>query len=198
LAAGCRLDGVEGYGDRGGHRDLLEGRAADEPRIGELAQPAHQVVVEPVRVEQHDRLAVQVERGRGPYLEELVQRAEATRQRDERVRAIDHHVLAGAHVAGDDELVRGCVGHLEIHQGLRDHSDRVCAARAGAVGEGAHHADAAAAGDQRVAACGQFPSGTGGEVEPPLLQVARRGAEDADRRHVTASRTRRARRRRSR
>jgi hypothetical protein len=114
---------------------------------------------------------VEAEHRRGPDLEELVERAESTREGEKRVRLFDHQPLAAEHAVGDHQLVGGGVRDLAVDQRLRDHAQRVRAAGPGAIGHRAHHADAAAAGDQRVAAPGDLPAGRVGEVQPPLLQL---------------------------
>ena len=59
----------------------------------------------PERVEQDHRLVMHAQITRCPGFEELLEGADATGQRDERIGAVLHHLLALAHGVGDDQFV---------------------------------------------------------------------------------------------
>src|SRR5690242_1676342 len=106
------------------------------------------------RVEHHQRLVVYAEVPTGPGLEELLERADATRQRDERVGTVFHDLFALAHGVGDDQLVGAVVGDLAPHQHLGNDTDGPAATSAGGGGQRAHRRDVAATPDQGPAAVG--------------------------------------------
>src|SRR6185503_13938843 len=83
----------------------LEGRLSDVAGVRKPVQPGQQAVVVPDRVEHHHRLVMHAEVARSPGFEELLEGADAAGQRDERVGAVLHDLLALAHRVGNDELV---------------------------------------------------------------------------------------------
>ena len=65
-----------------------------------------QRIPEAVDVGDQDRLLVAAELRPGHLLDQFLERADAARQGDERVGAVEHRALALVHVAGDDLLLR--------------------------------------------------------------------------------------------
>ena len=92
-------------------------RKADQPRV----VAAH--------VEQAERLGVQPELRPGVDLEQLLERADPARQRDEAVRELGHQRLALVHRADDVQLGQPGMGDLPVDERLRDHADHLAARR---------------------------------------------------------------------
>ncbi len=80
-----------------------------------------QRVPEAFDVDDHDRLLVAAELRPGQLLDQLLQRADAARQRHEGVGPLEHHALALVHVAGDDPLLDPHQHVLPVDQEVRDH-----------------------------------------------------------------------------
>ena len=117
----------------------------------------------PDRVEHDHRLVMHTQIARCPGFEELLEGADAAGQRDERVGAVLHDLLALAHGVGDDELVGFGVGDLPVHQRFGDDADGSAATGAGRACQRAHGRDVAAAGHQRPAALGDRFSDADGQ-----------------------------------
>ena len=81
-------------------------------------------------------------------LDQFLQRADAAGQGHERVRAVEHDLLAGVHVGRDDQFVRVGHGVLARHQELRDDAGDLAAVIEHGLGDRAHQADRAAAIDE--------------------------------------------------
>ena len=91
----------------------------------------------------------------GDGLEQLLERADAAGQGEERVGQIGHHRLALVHRVDDVQRRHAGMADLARHQRLRDHAGHLAAGRQHLVGDDAHQADVAAAVDEVVPALGQ-------------------------------------------
>src|SRR4051794_37620567 len=145
---------------------------------GALAQPVDQPV--PVgRVDQADRELVDLagldQRQR---LEELVERAEAAGQDDERVRVADEHDLAREEVVELERVGDVAVGVLLEGQ-LDVQADRARAGLARAAVGGLHGAGPAP-GDDGEAGLAEPPADPAGELVLPRARRRARRAEDRD------------------
>ena len=103
-------------------------------------------------VEQPERLAVQAEVGPREDLEQLLERPDPARERDERVGELGHERLALVHRVDDPQVADAVVADLEVDDLARDHARDVPARRHRGVGERAHHPDVRAAVDEAHAA----------------------------------------------
>ncbi len=113
-------------------------------------------------------------------LEQLVHRAEAAREDDERLRVLHEHRLAHEEVAEVDG--RGdVVVHPLLERQLDVAADRLAAGLRRALVRGLHDARPAA-GDHGEAALGQAPRGLLRRSVHRLVRQDARAAEDADRR----------------
>ena len=83
----------------------LEPRA-DEALLAHPIEQHQQRVPEPIDIGEHDRLLMLLELRPGELLDELLERAEAARQRHESIGAHEHQVLSLMHVVDHDELMR--------------------------------------------------------------------------------------------
>src|SRR5690606_12146219 len=170
----------EGLLDRGGPGDGVEDVGPGEPGVVHAADQVPERPVEPPRVEEHQRPVVDAEHPRRPHLEQLLQRADAAGQHEERVGPGVHLALALAHVGRDDQLVGVAVGDLDVDEDLRDDADGPAAGGAGCAGDLAHAGDGGAAAHQGVAAPGQLGPDLGGQAQVLVVDEAAGGAEDAD------------------
>jgi hypothetical protein len=175
-----------------GRQRLVDGAGPDRPRGGlrpdepladQLVDQGLQAGQQAVRIEDHDRLGVQAERAGNPDLQQLLQRAQPTRQGEEGVGGVVHPALALAHVGGDHELVCAVVGHLQADQGLRDHPEGVPAALPDRSSHRPHHRDPPAAGDQVMPTGDQLPTGLGRQLPVGGMDAFGGGTEDADPSH---------------
>ncbi len=82
------------------------GRGRDKSEPAHVIDQHQQRVPKAIDVGNQDRLLVPAELRPGHLLDELLERAEAARQGDERIRPIEHGAFAFVHVAGDDLLLR--------------------------------------------------------------------------------------------
>src|SRR4051812_50227681 len=78
-------------------------------------------------------------------LEQLLERADAARERDEGVGELGHQGLALVHGADHAQVAEALVADLEIEDLLRDDADDLAARLERSVGDGAHHPDLATA-----------------------------------------------------
>ena len=70
-----------------------------------MSEEREQRPPETADIDDEDRLGVAIELRPGHLLDQLLQRADPARQRDEGVGAIEHRLLALVHVADDNHLV---------------------------------------------------------------------------------------------
>src|SRR5690606_17980129 len=100
----------------------------------ELEQPAVVTVV----VKQAAGLLVQPELRPRPHFEELVHRADAARQREERLGHLAHAQLALGHRRDDMQLTEASVPGLALDEHLRNHADHASASLECSVRQHAH------------------------------------------------------------
>ena len=133
-----------------------------------------------IRAEQPDRLGVELElRPRG-HLGQLLERPEATRQRDEPVGQLGHPGLALVERFDDVQLGQPGVGQLAIDEAPRDDPGHLAAGGQRRIGEGAHQPDAAAAVDDPDASFGEpAPDGLG-QLAIGRAPAGARATEHAD------------------
>src|SRR3954453_977932 len=136
-----------------------------------------------VRIQDDDRLVMHAEDASHPDLEQLLERAQAARKSEKRVRTSVHLALAHAHVRRHDELVRLLVGDLPGEKRLGDDADRPATARPCRTGDSTHARHTAAARDERVPAARDLGTHFRREIDVLLRNPLARRAEDADRRH---------------
>ena len=155
-----------------------------KPGGGRTIQERHQLVVVPGDIQQAARLALQAHLRPAPGFEQLVQRADAARQRQEGVGQFPHADLALGERADDVECREAVVTDLALVQEPRDHADHATTRTQRRVRNGSHQADVGAAVYQRPAAAGDLPPHvTGGRHEARIV-AGGRAAEDADRGHA--------------
>lgn len=124
--------------------------------MGHHLDLGEQWVPEAIGVEEHRGLAEIAQLVPGEDLEDLVERAEATRERDERVGEFGHSRLAGMHRLDDDQPAQTLVGNLERNHRLGDHPDHLSAASKRRIGDDSHKTHVAAAVDESDPTPGQF------------------------------------------
>ena len=140
-------------------------------------------VPEPLDIGEDDRLAVMAELRPGHDLDDLLDRADAARQRHKGVGFLEHRVLALMHVLGDDEFVealqRGLGGFLGHQEAGNDAGDLAAGAQR-AIGHRTHDALAAAAIDQPQAGLGEGAAEHMAGLDVEFAAAGRRAAIDAD------------------
>ena len=131
-------------------------------------------------VGEQDRLLVAAELGPGELLDELLDRADAARQCDERIGMLEHQPLALVHVGGDDDLVGITEQPFLRLQELRDDAGDLAAVVVHRARDRAHQAGRAAAVDEpNAVACEDFAELPGcGRVCGAVAQT--RSAVDAN------------------
>jgi hypothetical protein len=127
-----------------------------------MVQKLHQRCPVAGRVEQAERLVVQAQLAPCQHLEELVERARAARQHDDRVGIHEHDLLALVHGLGHDVPRRAGPGGLAPHKVARDNAQRVTPCRPRRAGHRAHQPDLARAVDQPPPGLGQSCAQPGG------------------------------------
>lgn len=127
----------------------------------EIAGTAHvlnesdQAVEKTTDVEQPDGFIVKCQLLPCERLEELVQCAKTTGQRDETITEIDHHLLALVHAYHNAQFGKATMSKLLFHECSRDDADDLAILRERPVRHGTHEADAAASIDESDATAGQ-------------------------------------------
>ena len=106
---------------------------------------------------------MQVELRPRPGFEQLVHRADAAGQREERIRRSPIRSLRSDIVRTTCSCDRPGVADFAVEQHLRNHADDAAAGRQRRIGERAHQSDAPAAVDEREAAPRDQLAGTNGE-----------------------------------
>ena len=104
-------------------------------------------------VDDPDRLRVKAELGPGDRLHQLVQGPEAAGEHDEAVRELVHQRLALVERLDHVELGQAAVRDLALLEEARDDPDHASPRRQRRVGDDAHQADLAAAGDELDRPC---------------------------------------------
>ena len=135
-----------------------------------------------VHVEDRARFGVNAQLRPGEHLEELVQRAVAARQHDERVRRVGHRRLPLVHRLGNAQAGQAGVGDLLGGERAGDHAVRFAPGVEHGVRYGAHQADVTAAVDQADAALRKHAAEGGGGCGERRSVARIRAAVDCDRR----------------
>ena len=112
----------------------------------------------PLDIGDQDRLLVPAELRPGELLDQLLQRADAARQRHEGVGVLEHDALSLVHVAGDDPLLHARQHVLAVDQEVRNYAGHHAAMVEDRIRQRAHQADRPAAIDQPDAVLGQDSS----------------------------------------
>jgi hypothetical protein len=116
----------------------------------------------------------------GHLLDQFFQRADAARQRHERVGALEHQALALVHVARDDDFLRLPEHHLAGLQEVRDDAGDLAAMVDDRFGDRAHQADRAAAINQADVVLGQYPAKCAGGFNEFRVTAGSRTAINAN------------------
>ena len=103
-----------------GHQEVDLQAAADEFELLHVIEQRAERVPEALDIGDQDRLLVAAELRPGELLDQLLQRADAARQRHEGVGALEHDALALVHVAGDDPLLHARQHVLAVDQEVRN------------------------------------------------------------------------------
>jgi hypothetical protein len=109
-----------------------------EALLHRLVEERGQRVVIAVDIEHAERLAVHAELAPGVDLDQLLERPDPARQRDERVGELGHQRLALVHRGHDPQVLQPAVPDLAIDQRLRHHADHLAAGLDRRVGQHAH------------------------------------------------------------
>ena len=115
-----------------------------------------------------------------PHFEDLFQRAEAARQRDEGIGERGHHGLALMHRLHDVHLGGAAMPHFAIPQRTRDHSHHPPSLGQRGVRKHAHQPDVPAAVDQRDALAGEQRTEAARGGGEGGIAAGRGAAEDAE------------------
>src|SRR5471032_1507605 len=165
------------FGDRSARHRLESGKHVPEilhedhvvevDRVGETAghdrlQERLQRLPIAALVDDHDRLGVQAEGPPGQDLEEFLQGADAARQDDEGVRALEHLQFALVHGLDDHGFGEILVARLTLQQEARDDAHDLAAALEGGVRGQTHQADATSAVNERYPLAGDQVAQAGG------------------------------------
>ena len=118
------------------------------PARAALLDEREQLVEVAGHVDDPDRLRVEAELGPRDRLHQLVQRSEAAGKHDEPVRELVHQRLALVERFDDVELGEAAVRDLALLQEAGNDPDHASPRCEGRVGDDAHQADLAAAGDE--------------------------------------------------
>ena len=100
---------------------------AQEALLHGVVEEGDERLVVAGHVDQPERLGVDAELRPGVDLEELLERADAARQRDEGVGELGHERLALVHGADHPQVVEAGVADLEVEDRLRDDPDDLAA-----------------------------------------------------------------------
>src|SRR5690606_28109609 len=87
------------------HHRLDEMGAVDETLPAHVLDKAEHRVPEAADIGECHRLLMAAKLTPGHDLDDLLQRTDAARKRNEGVRTLEHRMLAGMHVLGDDQFV---------------------------------------------------------------------------------------------
>ena len=132
---------------------------------------------------------MQAELPPGEELEQLIEGAGATRQRDHPVGQLGHQRLALVHRLDDVQLGQAGVGDLELDKPCGDDADHRPARPEHAVGERSHQTHARATVDELELALGQQPAQLlgSGHVLGPSTRARATEDKDAFHRHERSS-----------
>ena len=123
----------------------------DEARFHGVPQKLQQPVVVTGHVQQAQGFLVVTQLPPGPHFKQFFKRADAARQRQERIGPLRHQRLAFVHVGHHVQLGASVVGALFVHQRLWHHAHHGAPCCQGGVGHGTHQAVVATAVHQRTA-----------------------------------------------
>ncbi len=119
-----------------------------KPDVVHVGEQSEQRAPESGDVGDQDRLLVAIELRPGHLLDQLLERADASRQRDEGVGALEHRLLALVHVLDHQHLLRVGERMLLAHEKTGDNSGHEAAARQRRPRHASHQALAASAVDE--------------------------------------------------
>ena len=156
-------------------------RARHEFQLAHVRDQRQQRIPIAVDIGEQDRLLVAAELRPGELLDDLFERADAARQRDEGVGALEHGALALVHVAGDDQLLRRSARALPRGHEFRNDPGRLAAVVEDGFGDRAHQADRAAAVDEPHAVLGEDFAELLRGLDERRVGARARSAIDADR-----------------
>ena len=122
-----------------------------KPGFDRIVEKAQQGIEKAAHIQQADGFFVEPELAPSPDFEELFERAEPARQRNESVGSLGHLPFAIVHVGHDTKLTQLAVGHFFREQGLRDHTEHDAPRRQCALGHPAHEPDSRTPVDQTPA-----------------------------------------------
>ncbi len=148
--------------------------AVDEALITHVIDQVEHRVPETFDIGEDHRLFMAAELGPGHDLDNLFQRPDTARQRDEGIGTLEHHVLALMHVLGNDQLIKlteRMTGRLHVHEKFGNDPRHLPAGGKHAAGNGAHDALGAAAIDET-----QAVGGDGGPQLTPGLDKGSRAS----------------------
>ncbi len=123
-----------------------------------MREQAQEWIPEAIDVGDDDGLGVTPELHPGELLDQLLQCADAARERDERVRALEHEPFALVHVVGDDQLVDVAHHPLLLGEEGRNDADDAAAAFERGARHLSHEPEAAAAVDEADAVLAPAPA----------------------------------------
>ena len=152
----------------------------DEPLADGVREQPEQPVVVVGLVQHPDRLSMDAELRPRQHFQQLLERPEAARQRDESVGQLDHDGFPLVHAADDAQLRDARVRELAARERARNDADDPAAGLHHRVGERAHEADRPAAVYQLDPARGQLPSERAGDGRVLRARAFSRAAEHAD------------------
>ena len=143
-----------------------------------------QMIEEALDVHQAAALPLEAELGPRHDLEQLLQRSEPARQREEAVRERAHEGLALVHSVHDVQLRHALVRRLARHEVARNHADYLAPRVERGIGHDAHHADVAAAVDEAELRLAEASPNVLGGPEIGRPAPCARATEHADRSHA--------------
>src|SRR2546430_16585415 len=91
--------------------------------VARVGKELKQEVIEPASVEESDRLEVQAKLEPGENLDDLLQGADASRQRDKRIGEVGHAMLALVHSLNGDQFGEGRVCSFLREYSSGDHAN---------------------------------------------------------------------------
>src|SRR5256885_9440738 len=122
--------------------------------VAHVGKELKQEVIEPARVEEADRLEVQAKLEPRENLDDLLQGADASRQRDKRIGELRHAMLALVHSLNGYQFGETLVCALLGNHGAGDHANDFASGCQCSVRQRAHETNAAATIDDGEVATG--------------------------------------------
>src|SRR5215204_6025282 len=186
-----RLEAVEALDHGGGvalDHEQFAGLLAQEALGYGVREELVDAVVVALDAEQRARLPVEAELCPGIDLEQLLERSDPARQRDEGVGELGHRRLALVHGADYAHVGHVAVSDLAVDQRARDHARKLAARVEYRVGEHAHQADSTAAIDHADPLRREQPRQLRGGIAIGRPRAGAGPAEDADALHARQAR----------